>query len=125
MIGTDAAGRADLEASAPWAFRRAFIEGFKAPALPVERQASCPVLLVAGGKEAHVPANAALASVMGNAIALFAPGVGHGWMARRSELHVRMVEAWLTERLLPSELHEEMRFPERPSLLRYTGDDRA
>jgi pimeloyl-ACP methyl ester carboxylesterase len=125
MIGLDAVGRADLEASAPRAFRRAFMEGFKTPALPVELKASCPVLLVAGEKEAHVrPANAALASMMPNAIALFVPGVGHGWMARQSELHIRMVEAWLTGRPLPSELHEEVPFPTvTERLLRHTGDD--
>ena len=37
-----------------------------------------------------------------DAVAEFAPGGGHGWLAGAAELHVRMVEAWLTGRQLPA-----------------------
>jgi hypothetical protein len=69
--------------------------------------------------------NAAQAFLMPNAVARFAPGLRHGWLARDPQLHVRMVEAWLTDRDLPSELR-----PETPSppvverLLRELGDGR-
>lgn len=108
MIGMDEEGRADLRAASPRAFRRAFVEGFRSGVSRVEIGAPCPTLLVAGEKETTIrPANAALASLMPHAVARFAPGVPHGWVARRTELHVRMVDAWLTGRDLPSELRPD------------------
>jgi pimeloyl-ACP methyl ester carboxylesterase len=111
IIGMDEEGRADLRASSRRAFRRAFVEGFKSGVSRVEIGAQSPTLLVAGEKETVIrPANAALACLMPHAVARFAPGLGHGWLARDRELHVRMVEAWLTGRELPAELR-----PETPS----------
>jgi pimeloyl-ACP methyl ester carboxylesterase len=127
MIGMDEVGRADLRASSRRAFRRAFVEGFKSGVSRVEIRASSPTLLVAGEKETAVrPSNAALASLMPHAVARFAPGLPHGWIARETELHIRMVEAWLTGQELPSQLK-----PERPSpaaverLLRELGEESA
>ncbi len=48
---------------------------------------------------------------MPHAEARFAPGLGHGWLARRTELHVRMVEAWVTGQELPAELVPERAWP--------------
>ena len=111
MIGMDEEGRADLRASSRQAFWRAFWEGFKPPPFRIAIDAPCPTLLVAGEQETTIRAsNAALATLMPHAVARFAPGVGHGWLARRPGLHVRMVEAWLTGQQLPSEL-----IPEAPS----------
>ena len=111
MIGMDQEGRAELRASSRRAFWRAFWEGFKPPPFRVAIDAPCPTLLVAGEKETAIRAsNAALAALMPHAVARFAPGVSHGWLARRPGLHVRMVEAWLTGQQLPSEL-----IPEAPS----------
>ena len=111
IIGMDEEGRADLRAASPRAFRRAFVEGFRSGVSRVEIGAASPTLLVAGERETAIrPANAALASLMPHAVARFAPGLAHGWLARAPELHVRMVEAWLTGRELPSELR-----PEAPS----------
>ena len=101
---------ADLRAVSPAAFRRAFADAndnhrfFKA-----ELSASCPTLLVAGEQEpgAIRASNAALAALTPNAVARVAPGGGHGWLARAAELHVRMVEAWITEQQLPAELAAE------------------
>ena len=108
IIGMDEVGRADLRASSRQAFRRAFVEGFRSGVSRVEIAATCPTLLVAGEKEIVVRAsNAAQAALMPHAVARFAPGLGHGWVARRMELHVRMVEAWLTGQELPSELAPE------------------
>jgi pimeloyl-ACP methyl ester carboxylesterase len=125
IIGMDEVGRADLRASSRRAFRRAFVEGFKSGVSRAEISAPSPTLLVAGEKEWAIrPSNAALASLMPHAVARFAPGRGHGWLARERELHVRMVEAWLTGQELPSELR-----PETPSpavverLLRELGDE--
>jgi pimeloyl-ACP methyl ester carboxylesterase len=112
IIGMDAQGRADLRASSRRAFWRSFMEGFKKTRPSrAEILARSPTLLVAGEKEVVIrPSNAALAALMPNAVARFSPGVAHGWLARRMELHVRMVEAWLTGWELPTEL-----MPETPS----------
>lgn len=127
MIGMDEAGREDLRAASPRAFRRAFVEGFRSGVSRAEVGARSPTLLVAGEKETVVrPANAALASLMPHALARFAPGLRHGWIARAPELHVRMVEAWLTGRELPSELRPEPPSPATVErLLRELGDESA
>lgn len=41
---------------------------------------------------------------MPNAVARFAPGRGHGWLAAEPELHGRMVAAWIAGQDLPVEL---------------------
>jgi pimeloyl-ACP methyl ester carboxylesterase len=70
--------------------------------------ASCPTLLVAGEKEGSVrPGNAGLARLMPHAEAWFAPGLGHCWQRKDPELHIRMLEAWVTGQELPSELRPE------------------
>jgi pimeloyl-ACP methyl ester carboxylesterase len=113
IIGMDELGRDDLRQASPRAFRRAFVEGFKGGVSPVELSAPSPTLLTAGETETAIrPSNAAQATLMPQAEARFAPGVGHGWLARRTDLHVRMVEAWLTGRELPTELAPERAWPE-------------
>jgi pimeloyl-ACP methyl ester carboxylesterase len=113
MVGMDETGREDLRAASPRAFRRAFVEGFKGGASPVELAATSPTLLSAGEKESAIrPSNAAQAALMPNAVARYAPGLGHGWIGFEPELHVRMVEAWLTGAELPRELGVE---PDRPA----------
>jgi pimeloyl-ACP methyl ester carboxylesterase len=115
IIGMDEEGRADLRASSPRAFRRAFVEGFASGVSRAEVNAPSPTLLVAGERETVVrSANAALASLMAHAAARFVPGLRHGWLAREPGLHVRMVEAWLTGQELPSELRHE---PPSPAAL--------
>jgi pimeloyl-ACP methyl ester carboxylesterase len=120
IIGMDEVGRDELRASSRRAFRRAFVEGFTPrPPLRVEAGVPCPTLLVAGEKETlNRPSNAALAAVMPHAVARFAPGLAHGWLARATELHVRMVEAWLTGQELPAELAPEPPSPEASERLR-------
>jgi pimeloyl-ACP methyl ester carboxylesterase len=110
----DPAGRerfaADLGAVSPAAFRRAFADANDNHRFSkAELCASCPTLLVAGEREpgAVRASNAALAALMPNAVARFSPGGGHGWLAGAAELHVRMVEAWITEQELPAELAAE------------------
>jgi hypothetical protein len=113
MIGMDEAGRADLRTASRRAFRRAFVEGFKSGVSPVELSAPSPTLLTAGENETAIrPSNAAQAALMPHAEARFAPGAGHGWLARWTDLHVRMVEAWLTGGELPAELTPERAWPE-------------
>jgi pimeloyl-ACP methyl ester carboxylesterase len=113
-LGGDPVGRAgfaaDLRAVSPAAFRRAFADAndnhrFSSQ----ELRASCPTLLVAGEREpgAVRASNAALAALMPNAVARFAPGGGHGWLAGAAELHVRMVEAWISGQELPAGLAPE------------------
>jgi pimeloyl-ACP methyl ester carboxylesterase len=112
IIGMDETGREDLRAASPRAFRRAFVEGFRGGVSGVEMRASSPTLLTAGEKETAIrPSNAAQAALMPHAEARYAPGLGHGWLARRADLHVAMVEAWLTGRDLPAELGHERDWP--------------
>lgn len=97
-----------LRSASPRAFRRAFREGFTAPTSRMQLEATCPTLLVAGEKEATVRAsNAGLAELMPHATARFVPGLGHAWFAWRRDLHIRVVEAWLTGEVLPEELETE------------------
>lgn len=110
----DPAGRAgftaDLRVVSPAAFRRAFADANDNHRFSkAELSAPCPTLLVAGEREpgAVRASNAALAALMPNAVARFAPGGGHGWLAGAAELHLRMVEAWITGRELPPELAPE------------------
>jgi len=113
IIGMDETGRADLRVASPRAFRRAFFEGFKGGVSRVELSAPSPTLLTAGEKETAIrPSNAAQAALMPHAEARYAPGLGHGWLARQTDLHVAMVEAWLTGRELPAELAPERPWPE-------------
>jgi pimeloyl-ACP methyl ester carboxylesterase len=125
FIGMDEEGRADLRASSRRAFRRAFADGFHVKPSPTELAAPCPSLLVAGEAETAVrPSNAAQASLMRQAAAVYAPGGRHGWLARKTDLHVRMVEAWLTGQELPGELVPEAPAPAAVKrLLRELGEE--
>lgn len=56
-------------------------------------------------------------------VARYAPGLAHGWIARDTDLHVRMVRAWLTGQELPSELRPETPSPAAVErLLRELGE---
>jgi len=104
---------ASLRGASPRAIRRAFREGYTAPLSRRQLEAQCPTLLVGGEKERTVRAsNAAFAALMPHALARFVPGLGHAWFAWRLELHVRMVEAWLSGQELPSGLEPEPPSPE-------------
>jgi hypothetical protein len=108
FIGMDDEGKEDLRASSRRAFRRAFVDGFHVKPSHAELAAPHPTLLVAGEAEKAVrPSNAAQASLMQHALAVYAPGGRHGWLARQTDLHVRMVDAWLTGHELPGELVPE------------------
>jgi pimeloyl-ACP methyl ester carboxylesterase len=102
----------ELRSVSPRAFRRAYKEGFTAPVSRQELEAPCPTLLVAGEKEANVRAsNAALAELMRSVSPRFVPALGHAWFVRRQQLHMSMVEAWVTGTTLPEELKTESRSP--------------
>lgn len=119
VVGMDDDGRADLRAASPRAFRSAFFEGFHPEPPRKELDAPCRTLLVAGESEKAVRrSNAALASVMPDAVARFVPGGGHGWIGRRPELHARLVEAWLTGGDLPAGLAVEPDSPDAVGRLR-------
>lgn len=113
MVGVAPADRdrfaADLRAVSPAAFRRAFAEGNDIRISRAELRAPCATLLVAGEREQRAirAANAALAALMSDAEARFAPGRGHAWLAADPELHGRMVEAWISGQELPAELAPE------------------
>ena len=112
MIGMDEAGEEDLRKASRRAFRRAFVEGFKGGVSRLEMESPSPTLLTAGETETLIrPSNAGQATLMPNAVARYAPGVGHGWIARKTDLHVRMVEAWLTGQELPADLPAERAWP--------------
>ena len=93
------------------------------PHLRQEVSAPCPTLLVAGEREAKAvrAANAALAALLPNAAARFAPGRGHGWLAVEPELHCRMVAVWITGQELPVELPIETTAWSRGKVARVLG----
>jgi pimeloyl-ACP methyl ester carboxylesterase len=66
----------------------------------------CRVLFVAGEKEPKtiLRSNAMLAELMPKALNRVVLGVGNGWMSEEPDLHIRMVETWLSDRPLPNEL---------------------
>jgi pimeloyl-ACP methyl ester carboxylesterase len=109
MIGMRSLGMA-LRSATPGAFRRAWREGYTAPVWAATLRAPCPTLLVAGEREGARASNAALATLLPHATARFVPHLGHAWFLWRSELHIRMVEAWLSGEALPDGL-----LPEPPS----------
>jgi pimeloyl-ACP methyl ester carboxylesterase len=98
-----------MRATSPRAFRRAFADANDVRITREEASAPCPTLLVAGEREPNSvrASNAALADLMPHAVARFAPGQGHGWLAKLPELHCRMVEAWVNGQELPAELEED------------------
>ncbi|MEA2026003.1 MAG: alpha/beta hydrolase, partial [Chloroflexota bacterium] len=87
--------------------------------------APSPTLLVAGEKESHVrPIDAALAALMPEAEAWYAPGLGHCWQLADPDLHIRTVEAWVSGEELPSELRREpAASPAKVEQVRRTGPD--
>ncbi len=100
---------ADMRAASPRAFRRAFADANGTTISMDEVRAPCPTLFVAGEREPRAvrASNAALADSMPNAVARFAPGLGHGWLAQAPELHRRMVQAWICRQELLDELPQE------------------
>lgn len=112
--GLGDADQADIRAASRRAFRRSFFEGFSIKMSRAETAAPCPTLLVAGGREKAIRrSNAALAALMPHAIARYVPGLGHGWLGTKPDLHLAMVEAWLAGAALPAGLEvETIEWPE-------------
>jgi pimeloyl-ACP methyl ester carboxylesterase len=93
----------DLCVASRLAYWKVYATGLTTPTEVAE--APCPTLLVAGEKEGSVrPGDAALAQLMPQAEAWYAPGLGHCWQRKDPELHIRMLDAWFTGQELPSEL---------------------
>lgn len=114
-----AAVQAELRVASRIAFWRSFADALRTRATRGEIEATCPTLLVAGETEAVVrQGNAALAALMPSAIARFVPGLGHGWLGTRLDLHLSMVEAWITQGELPSDLVAELPWPRAARRLR-------
>ena len=89
--------QAEFKRASRLAFLKSLADARRTRATRTEVGAACPTLLVAGEKEAAVRrSNAALAAVMPRAVARYVAGFGHGWLGTRMELHLDMVEAWLT-----------------------------
>jgi pimeloyl-ACP methyl ester carboxylesterase len=102
----------ELRVASRRAFWRSFADALGTRATRAELQSTSPTLLVAGEKEAAIrPSNAALAALMPSAAARFVPGLGHGWLGTRLDLHLEMVEAWLNARELPPGLVPEHPWP--------------
>jgi len=100
--------QAELRVASRLAFLKSLADARGTRASRTEVRAACPTLLVAGEKETAVRrSNAALAAVMPRAVARYVAGLGHGWLGRRMELHLDMVEAWLTTEQSPVALVAE------------------
>jgi hypothetical protein len=89
--------RAGMRRVRPRTFSRAFHDAQNPGVLDEVLRCDVPTLLVAGEHELRDmhAANAALAALMPRADARIVPGVGHGWIATRPELHASVVRAWL------------------------------
>ena len=104
--------RAEFRVASRRAFWRSYAEALGTRATQAELDATCPTLLVAGERETAVrQSNAALAAVMQRAAVRFVPGLGHGWLGTRMDLHLEMVEAWLTREEIPPGLAAERPWP--------------
>jgi pimeloyl-ACP methyl ester carboxylesterase len=100
--------QAEIKIASRLAFLRSLADARGTRASRNEVRAACPTLLVAGEKEIAVRrSNAALAAVMPRAVARYVAGLGHGWLGTRMELHLDMVEAWLTAEQSPEALVAE------------------
>jgi pimeloyl-ACP methyl ester carboxylesterase len=89
--------QAEFKRASRLAFLKSLADARGTRATRTEVRAECPTLLVAGERETAVRrSNAALAAVMPRAVAQYVAELGHGWLGRRMELHLDMVEAWLT-----------------------------
>jgi pimeloyl-ACP methyl ester carboxylesterase len=114
---------ANMRAASPRAFRRAFAEANSIRLSPEEVAAPNPTLLVAGEREPTIvrASNAAQAALMPHAVARFAPGRAHGWLAVDPELHLRMVQAWIDGQQPPAELVTETTPWSRAKVARLLG----
>ena len=120
-FGFDDETRAEMRAASPRAFRKGFAEANVTRISLAGISAVCPTLLVAGEAETKPPvraSNAALADLMPNAEARYVAGHGHGWLGKAPQLHIRMVDAWVNELELPSELLTETTSWDRSSVRR-------
>jgi pimeloyl-ACP methyl ester carboxylesterase len=109
-FGFDDDTRADMRAASSRAFARGFADANDTRLTQEELAASCPTLLVAGELEKAPPvraSNAALAALMPQAEARYVAGKGHGWLGEEPDLHIGMVQAWLTDQELPDTLLTE------------------
>jgi pimeloyl-ACP methyl ester carboxylesterase len=90
----------------PASFTRALIHANQAGQPPGLKYAPSRVLFVAGEKEPSAThrSNAMLTELMLEALYRVIPGVGHGWMSELTDLHIRMVDAWIRNSSLPHEL---------------------
>jgi pimeloyl-ACP methyl ester carboxylesterase len=111
--------QAELRVASRRAFWRSFADALGTRATSAEIKAACPTLLVAGEKETVVrQSNAALAALMPSAMARFVPGLGHGWLGTRLDLHLEMIEAWITRGEVASGLIAERPWPRAVRRLR-------
>lgn len=118
--------QAELRVASRRAFYESFADALGTRATRAQIGATCPTLLVAGERETVVrQSNAALAALMPSAVARFVPGLGHGWLGTRHDLHLEMVEAWLTSGQLPSGLLVERPWPGAVARLRRDLDARG
>lgn len=118
-----AAVREDMRLASRTDFWRSYRDALGTRATRTEIAATCQALFVAGEKEPIVRrSNAALAGLMPHAEARFVPGLGHGWLGTRLDLHVEMTVAWLSAGSLPAGLAFEKRWPGATQrLLRHLG----
>jgi pimeloyl-ACP methyl ester carboxylesterase len=115
---------AQMQAVDARSFRRAFADANDTRLTPPLLEAPCPTLLVAGERELrHVRAsNRLLSERMPHAEARMMPGASHGWgPAQFTDIHRRMIEAWIAGRPLPSELRTETATLERVGPLAEEG----
>jgi pimeloyl-ACP methyl ester carboxylesterase len=104
--------QADLKVASRRAFLQSLVAARMTRPTRAETEAQCPTLFVAGERETAVRrSNVALAGAMPRATARYVPALGHGWLGTRMELHVDMVEGWITSGQIPAGLIAERSSP--------------
>ena len=90
----------------PKSFTRSFLQAMAVRQPSGLEKLSYPVLFVSGEREPNAVkrSNILLAKLMRNGQSRIVPGSGHGWLAEKTDLHIRMVEAWINDQPLPQEL---------------------
>jgi pimeloyl-ACP methyl ester carboxylesterase len=93
-------------AMSPSSLTRSMLETNAMRQPPGLEKVECPVLFVTGEREPKYvrQSQVMLSEIMPNAQSRMIPGMGHGWLAEASDLHIRMVRAWVSDEPLPREM---------------------
>lgn len=86
----------DMRNAHPRSFARALSQANSKLDLQGLEESTNPVLFLAGELEHGVAqSNKRLSKIMPNAMSIVIPGVNHGWLTQKPDLHIQLVKTWL------------------------------